>query len=60
MEGIKEQTVEEYINTNKCLHILLSHHFIQTMRHSNMFQPPPPLGFYHAGVTYSLNKVVTE
>ena len=40
MEGIKEQTVEEYINTDKCPHILLSHHFIQTICHSNMFQPP--------------------
>jgi len=25
--------------TDKCTHTLLSHHFINTMRHSNMFEP---------------------
>jgi len=27
------------INTEECTHILLNHHFINTIRHSNMFQP---------------------
>jgi hypothetical protein len=27
------------IKTDKCTHTLLSHHFINTMRHPNMFQP---------------------
>jgi len=27
------------INTYKCTHILLSHHFIKTIRHSDMFKP---------------------
>jgi hypothetical protein len=27
------------INTDKCTHIVLSHHFIKTTRHSKMLQP---------------------
>ena len=27
------------INTDKCVHTLLDHHLINTIRNSNMFQP---------------------
>jgi hypothetical protein len=42
-------------NTDKCTDILSTHHFINTMRNSNMLQPVS-VRLKHVGVTHNVNK----
>jgi len=46
------------INTNKCTHLLLKHHFINTKMYQQCSLRMALWGLKHIGVIYSANKVV--